>query len=82
MGGGSFDPKAYTAYTRTTAGKSTADIYSATGLHSCVVPRLAHRAKARAHATSLTGSPPLAPGISRRRTRNEFRGSKSVQESW
>jgi len=39
MGSGSFDPKAYAAYTRTTTGKSTADLYTAGTLHADLNPR-------------------------------------------
>jgi hypothetical protein len=39
MGGGSFDPAAYAAYSKTTVGKTTADIYGASGLHPDLNPR-------------------------------------------
>lgn len=39
MGGGSFDPGAYAAYTRTTTGKSTDKIYASRGLDPSLDPR-------------------------------------------
>src|SRR5687767_31569 len=39
MGSGSFDPGAYRAYTKTTSGKSTDEIYSSRSIHANLNPK-------------------------------------------
>jgi hypothetical protein len=59
MGGGRFDPKAYRAFTSSTVGKSTHDIYTARGIHANLNP---HGVKVRESRDS-TDNPNSTPLI-------------------
>jgi len=62
MGGGTFDPKAYRAFTSTTVGKSTDQVYSSRMMHKDLDPKGIKVRESR-DSTDNPNSTPLIVGI-------------------
>lgn len=62
MGGGTFDPKAYRAFTSTTVGKSTDQVYSSRAMHKTLDPKGVKIRESR-DSTDNPNSTPLIVGI-------------------